>query len=213
MERLETRSRVDHRRAATRERMIEAALEIITEEGTSALSKSRVCARAGMHRSGFYNHFKNVDELTAAAVEVIGGRLVARDARIRRFFDEDDPTVERDIASYEAVMKAYLEQPELTWLLMRCVHEVSPVGEVVRAAFRESVRLLGDELWTNAVRAGVPGRRPKEINWIARQSIDATMGAVAHMLETGTEHEVSERAAVLGRSGAVSIGYITGRLD
>ena len=33
------------------------------------------------------------------------------------------------------------------------------------------------------------------------------------MLETGTEHEVSERAAVLGRSGAVSIGYITGRLD
>ena len=59
--------------------MVDAALAIIAQEGTAALTKSRVCEHAGMHRSGFYSHFDDLEALLVAAADYLPPQIVESD--------------------------------------------------------------------------------------------------------------------------------------
>jgi len=72
-------------KTTTRLALVEAALQEFMKKGFDAPSLDAICARAGYTRGAFYVHFKNRDELVAAAVEHV----------LERFLDEiiaqDDP--------------------------------------------------------------------------------------------------------------------------
>ena len=53
----------------TRQRIIEATLELMTEHGMSGVTMSAVAESAGVARQTLYNHFPGVEEIVTAALE------------------------------------------------------------------------------------------------------------------------------------------------
>ncbi|WP_436774582.1 TetR/AcrR family transcriptional regulator [Yinghuangia sp. YIM S09857] len=64
------------RRARTRERLLEAALEVFAEEGFGRATVERVCERAGFTRGAFYSNFTSLDELFLAMWEQRSRRML-----------------------------------------------------------------------------------------------------------------------------------------
>src|SRR5215472_8376442 len=75
--------RADPRTATTRERLIEAAADVIAEEGYDRAGVQEIARRAGLTNGAIYANFRDKSELLAEAVEVGLVRLFGRmdDAR------------------------------------------------------------------------------------------------------------------------------------
>lgn len=57
------------RRRATRERLLDAAVEVFTEEGLQGASVEAICARANFTRGAFYSNFETKEELFLELLE------------------------------------------------------------------------------------------------------------------------------------------------
>ena len=60
---------VTARRAATRDRLVEAALGVFAEKGVLGASVEEICEAAGFTRGAFYSNFASKDELCVAALQ------------------------------------------------------------------------------------------------------------------------------------------------
>lgn len=91
----ESRRLRGNKRERTRRALIEAALQVIAEEGFAGASLENIAHRAGVTRGSIYSNFAGRDELMAAAVASQGMRL-DRDfgewlplrAQLRRFAED-----------------------------------------------------------------------------------------------------------------------------
>ncbi|MEU8665195.1 TetR/AcrR family transcriptional regulator, partial [Actinoplanes philippinensis] len=63
--------------ALSRERIVEAAVEILDTEGEEGLTVRAVTARLATGRGAIYHHVAGKDELLAAAAEDVIGRVTA----------------------------------------------------------------------------------------------------------------------------------------
>lgn len=70
------------RRAARRERLVEAALDIVGAEGTGAITVTRLCRAAGLNERYFYESFREREDVLVAAgdhvAEVLAARMLER---------------------------------------------------------------------------------------------------------------------------------------
>jgi len=57
------------RRAATRERLLEAAREVLAREGIQGASVEHICDQAGFTRGAFYSNFTSKDDLVLAVFD------------------------------------------------------------------------------------------------------------------------------------------------
>ncbi len=55
--------------AATRQRLIDATVRLMVQQGFSATSVDQICKEAGMTKGGFFHHFENKEALGIAAIE------------------------------------------------------------------------------------------------------------------------------------------------
>lgn len=62
-------SELTARRAATREKLVEAALDAFAEKGVLGASVEDICERAGFTRGAFYSNFSSKDELCIALLD------------------------------------------------------------------------------------------------------------------------------------------------
>lgn len=90
----------------TRQRLIEAALSLLRDEGTAALSSVRIAQAAGIAQSGFYRYFADVDCCVAAGLTDLG-------AGLRRDIAERRRALLTAGAGREAFAQHYLENLEL----------------------------------------------------------------------------------------------------
>ncbi|MEL4506141.1 TetR/AcrR family transcriptional regulator [Luteococcus sp. H138] len=73
------------RRAATRERLVAAAIPVIARKGVLGASVEEICEAAGFTRGAFYSNFDSKDELCIAILETLCDRhLVAARSAIER---------------------------------------------------------------------------------------------------------------------------------
>ena len=61
--------RVTKRRAETRQRLLDAALDVFAKSGLRGATVEEVCERAGYTRGAFYSNFRTLDELMLALWE------------------------------------------------------------------------------------------------------------------------------------------------
>ncbi len=66
-----------------RQQIVEAALELISTEGISALSVAAIARRVGIVPSALYRHFTSKDEVLDAVLESLGQRLMDIVSRVR----------------------------------------------------------------------------------------------------------------------------------
>ncbi|MDT0310068.1 TetR/AcrR family transcriptional regulator [Streptomyces sp. DSM 44917] len=68
--------RTTARRARTRQRLLDAALQVFAEEGFGRSTVEQVCERAGYTRGAFYSNFTSLDELFLAMWEERSVRML-----------------------------------------------------------------------------------------------------------------------------------------
>jgi AcrR family transcriptional regulator len=122
---------------ATRQALVQAALAEFMQRGFDAPSLDAICARAGYTRGAFYVHFKNRDELVAAAVERVLERFL--DEVISR--DDGDDDIDKTVMRFVdfALLRPGIPGPDGAVLHFHQILEACARSENVRAAFVEAL--------------------------------------------------------------------------
>ncbi|KAA1416833.1 TetR/AcrR family transcriptional regulator [Nocardioides humilatus] len=67
----------EQRQADRRDRLVEAALAVIGEDGTAGLTVNRVCRTAGLNERYYYESFPTMEDLVVAVAEHAAGRVLS----------------------------------------------------------------------------------------------------------------------------------------
>ncbi len=62
---------------ATRQLLLDTAVELLINEGRSGITTGRLAREAGVVQSGFYNHFSSVDECVKVALDEVRHLVIA----------------------------------------------------------------------------------------------------------------------------------------
>ncbi|MGF1464936.1 MAG: TetR/AcrR family transcriptional regulator [Sandaracinaceae bacterium] len=119
-------------REQTRDRMLEAAVELLRTEGPGSLTTVRLTREAGIVQSGFYAHFKNPDHLQEELAEKSGQALRESMARWMAAL-RSDPKTDLDAltARFEEVLALFSEEADLVDLFLRYRRSPDALGRVM----------------------------------------------------------------------------------
>jgi TetR/AcrR family transcriptional regulator len=109
--------RRSEQREATRERIVEAALEAFAEKGFRGASTREIARRAGTNQGLITYHFRSKDELWRAAADRIFGLLVKSLGEQLGALESDDPR-DRARESVRAYVRFAAAHPELFRLMV-----------------------------------------------------------------------------------------------
>jgi AcrR family transcriptional regulator len=112
-------SRVARKREAARQRLIEAAAQVISERGIEGLRLREICTAADIGMGSFYSHFATKEELVEAVVADHVASVA--EAIIERASTIDDPAAVAATA-HRLFIQLTAEDPQLAWLLVRLDH-------------------------------------------------------------------------------------------
>lgn len=185
---------------STRERLVRAAIDVLGEEGLSAISTTRLAHEVGIVQSGFYRHFPSVDACLAEAV----GRVVkqfreplrASMALLRsEELTLDGPSVEPSRAHYERVLDLVLPSWPALSIVLQLRRTPGPLGAALAAARGEVVEdvvvYLGDLFRS----LDIPDEHGPLLRLLAEMIVEAALTAVETLvrfpeLDRGTVAEV-----------------------
>jgi AcrR family transcriptional regulator len=120
-----------HRAVATRERIVQAARELVIEHGYGGVSTGQVLQLAGVSRGGLYHHFAGKQELMAAVLEAVERDFAQRLAAA--VADAPDP-----FAALETGVQWYLDE---------CLRS----KELQRVGLYEGRKALGWHAWRETI--------------------------------------------------------------
>ena len=147
---------VTARRAATRDRLVEAALGVFAEKGVLGASVEEICEAAGFTRGAFYSNFASKDELCVAALQ--------------RQFDDQMLALAEAVASVDAlpdtatldeVIEAALSvfftsrESDKTWVLAAQELRLHAARSPEMAAFYRESHRLGTEAVSGVIEQAV----------------------------------------------------------
>ncbi len=127
---------IDHsseRAEATRERIVQAARELVIEHGYDDVSTGQVLRLAGVSRGGLYHHFRGKQELMAAVLEAV----------------ESDFTERLAVAVADAPDPFAALETGVQWYLDECLRS----KELQRIGLYEGRKALGWEAWRETIAA------------------------------------------------------------
>jgi AcrR family transcriptional regulator len=128
--------RTEARKAATRQRIVDAALELLGEGGYASAGVQAVAARAGIATGSVYRHFASKDDLFTEVFRRAAARELATVDAVAA--DDGRPARERIAAAAEAFARRALAQPTRAYALL--AEPVDAAVEEQRLAFRRGYR-------------------------------------------------------------------------
>ncbi len=120
--------------ALTRRRLIEAAIELLRNEGPVAATTGRIARAAGLAQASFYAHFRDRDACLEAAAHEIGEQVLAQLRAALLPIDGRDyrGSIRR---VYAALLDVFIADRELTLLfLAHRADASSPIGAGLRGS-------------------------------------------------------------------------------
>lgn len=99
-----------------RQRILDAALELLAEHGYEGMSLQQVADRVGLHKSSLFHHFRSKEELAREVYRGLAERLLKR---LEPVLAEDPPRFESLLAALEASADHFASEPASARLLMR----------------------------------------------------------------------------------------------
>ncbi|MDR1851921.1 MAG: TetR/AcrR family transcriptional regulator [Propionibacteriaceae bacterium] len=133
-------AQISARRAATQERLLDAAMEIIAEHGTEAASVEEISERAGFTRGAFYSNFDSKDALFDALIRREAERRVSE---ARQVLADIQPNTPLDELLDRAVRSFFSTHPSDTQAAI--VHTEMRLNAVRNPELRASyLKLNGD---------------------------------------------------------------------
>lgn len=162
----------------TRQKLIEATLQVLHEQGPSALTTGRIAEAAGVAQPTFYVHFRDMDDALTQAAESAGERLLARFKDYRSDMEIGAPA-DRVRSMYSATIKGLLGEPQLAELFLRHRRDVaSPIGK----RWREITDRGRDDLLADFKRIGLDTVLP-DVDVYAELVVGMTFGLAEALLD------------------------------
>ncbi len=180
MSQAQPRQSRSERAAATRERILNSAIHLMSERGYAGSSVGEICERSGVTRPVLYFHFGSKEGLLGAVIDRVGNQWIDDlETRISVGEESDDPLLraaarlQRATDGYRALIE---EHPELLRVLLLVALESSDTSEEVREALKRFGRRALD-----AVAHGIQdalGRDLPDLDLVAHTVISLLEGAL-----------------------------------
>lgn len=146
---------------STRERLVEAAIRLLGDEGPDAVTTTRLAAEVGIVQSGFYSHFGRVDDIVELAAERIGAGIQALLVDHMAALRAEDP------GDVEALTRLYIQslgkldqERGFVELFTRHRRDPTPIGRVLAEIGRQLRTQVADHL--ELIDVQLPDRRDVE---------------------------------------------------
>lgn len=165
-----------------RARIVEVAARALRKEGLESVSIPKMMKAAGLTHGAFYVHFKDRDELVAAAVE-----QSTTDSALA-----GDGTLEQAADKY--LSKAHVAHPEMGCIIATLGFEGSRQKGKVRRAFTEAAR----RLLSRVQKKLHPGSAPGTLDDDTLQKASLMVGAVV-LARLMQDEALSERLIEAGK--------------
>ncbi|HEY8283452.1 MAG TPA: TetR/AcrR family transcriptional regulator [Chloroflexota bacterium] len=128
----ETSGRVGRDKAATRERILQAAIAVFGERGYQAASMDEIARRAGSSKGGVYFHFVNKQAIFEA---LIGELVMLLEAEVREAIGREHGALARVEAALTVAIRTFSTHRGLTRLLLVEANGLGhPFDQELRAA-------------------------------------------------------------------------------
>lgn len=164
--------RTEARKAAARERILEAAIDQLDEGGYASATVQAVAARAGVATGSVYRHFPSKSELFAEVFRRATQREIDVLADLARA--DAGPVVERVAAGVEAFARRALAAPTRAYALI--AEPVDPAVDAERLVYRRGYLGVFKGLLDEGVASGELAPHDTEL------AAAALVGAIAEVL-------------------------------
>lgn len=174
----------------TRKKLIDAALTLSAAHGFSSLSLREVAKEAGIAPTGFYRHFRSIEELGLVLVDDVGLALRQLIREARHSFSQESGRVRGSIAVF---LNYVAMNPHLFRLLLG---ERMGSSAAFRQALRKEIDLFVDELTDDLEHEAAREGRPIPGAALAAEAIVAIVfgvGAEALDLPKHRRPQLAER--------------------
>lgn len=167
---------------STRQRLIQAALDIVRGDGLGALTTVEITRRAGIAQPGFYKHFPNVDacleEATKQALDGMRETFNAMRRRIRNRTDLDEVA-----AHFESVLDTVHVDRPFNELITRYRRDPSSLGKAIREVEGRVTRDFTDELWSELRKAGMRPEHRGEVELLSELLFGSINACVERVID------------------------------
>ncbi|MCX4734011.1 TetR/AcrR family transcriptional regulator [Streptomyces sp. NBC_01363] len=164
-------ARTEATRIAHRERLLDAARQLLAEGGYPAASISALARRAGVATGSVYNHFASKQELLAAVFRHVAGHELSA---VREAVQAHSGVTEQLRALVEVFSYRALRSPRTAWALL--AEPVDPLVEEERLTYRRGYHILAETVIVAGISSGeLPPQN-------AQLSAAAVIGAVGEAL-------------------------------
>ena len=181
--------KTEARRAATRERIVAAALDQLAEGGYASASVQAVAQRAAIATGSVYRHFPSKSDLFAEAFRRASARELAVMADTAAH--DELPARERIAHGAETFARRALAEPTRAYALL--AEPVDPAVEAERLTFRRAYR----DLFASTIEQGIANGElpPQDAQTVAAALVGALGEALVGPLTPG-RHESSHEALI-----------------
>ncbi len=174
-------------RLATRERIVDAALDQLAEGGYSSASVQAVARRAGVATGSVYRHFPSKGDLFAEVFRRASQREL--DVVSELAADDGRPVHDHIAAAAEAFARRALASPTRAYALL--AEPVDPAVESERLAFRRGYR----DVFAAALDRGVAAGELPPLD--SKTYAAALVGALGEALVGPLSHEAGDNSEAL----------------
>jgi AcrR family transcriptional regulator len=187
----------------SRERILEAAIDVVGEHGFRSTTVDSVCRRAGVPKTSIYWHFGSKDGLFAALIERIASEWTA--AIQQRAYAAGPNPVDRLDHSL-AAMREFLEtKPHLLRLMLTLTFEPVRVSSTTRAALRRASSRAESAI-TDGIQQSVAGALP-DLDLVANLILAMLQAASVRMLIDPRGFDADRHFADLRRLVVLAVGH------
>jgi len=192
---------------STRQRLIEAVIEIVRGEGLGSLTTVEITRRAGIAQPGFYKHFRNVDEcLEEATRQALDGMRETFNAMRRGIRNRQD--LDEVATHFEAVLDAVFTDRPFNELVSRYRRDPSPLGRAIREVEGRVTRDFTEELWGALRQTGMRAEHRSEVELLS----ELLFGTMAVCIERVIDGRDADRPKLARELAAFMIAGTRGVL-
>lgn len=157
-ERPQRRTQADRTRV-TREKLMQAAIDVLLEQGYGRLTTKEVARVAGVSNGALMHHFASKAELVVAATAMVYEEAILRGQRVAQTADADRRLIEGYLTD---CMSVYFDWPFIAALETIIVARTEPELMTQILPVMERYRATCDEIWLKVFkRAGLPAARAR----------------------------------------------------
>ncbi len=166
-----------------RERLLDAAVDVVAEKGYAATTVADLTKEAGVSRTTFYEHFEDKEACFLAAYDTAADVLARR---IGAAFETEEAWPDRVRAGLAALLESLAGEPQIARLALVDVGSAGPQAQRRYRAALQRMTPFFDE-----GRDFAPGGRRLPAN-TSRMVVGAVTGLVSDEIEAGRAERLPE---------------------